>query len=71
MYIVSQNQNAVWVQTFYVSMQLGYAEHCSSIITAEDVLFLTLRLTTTILLTLNLLFTIISSGQTDSLRVKN
>lgn len=35
--IVRQNQNAVWVQAFYVNMQLGYVEHCSNIMTAEDI----------------------------------
>lgn len=34
--IVRQNQNAAWVQTSYVNMQLGAAEYCSSINTAED-----------------------------------
>lgn len=49
--IARQNQNAVWVQALYVNMQLGYVEHRSSIMTAEDIYFLTLRLITTILLT--------------------
>lgn len=33
--IARQNQNAVWVQALY--MQLGYVEHRSSIMTAEDI----------------------------------
>lgn len=35
--IIRQNQNAVWVQAFYVNMQLGYVEHCLNIMTAEDI----------------------------------
>lgn len=33
--IARQNQNAVWVQALY--MQLGYVEHRSSIMTAEEI----------------------------------